>query len=100
MSLVRYALHQDNELVPYPQKVEANFRAWVAQQEQRGRVFSEEQLAWLMEIKDAIAADMEVTRDTFEVSPFVQMGGLGKIYQVFGEELDDILGELNEVLVA
>ncbi len=34
VSLVRYAMHQDNELVPYPEKVMANFRAWMAQQDQ------------------------------------------------------------------
>ena len=32
VSLVRYAMHQDNELVPYPERVTANFKAWMAQQ--------------------------------------------------------------------
>jgi type I restriction enzyme R subunit len=33
VSLVRYAMHQDNELVPYPERVMANFKAWLAQQQ-------------------------------------------------------------------
>ena len=33
VSLVRFAMHQDNELVPFPEKVQANFKAWLAQQE-------------------------------------------------------------------
>ncbi|EQD62792.1 hypothetical protein B2A_02668, partial [mine drainage metagenome] len=33
VSLVRYAMHQDNELVPYPERVAANFKAWLGQQQ-------------------------------------------------------------------
>jgi type I restriction enzyme R subunit len=33
VSLVRYAMHQENELVPYPERVMSNFRAWLAQQD-------------------------------------------------------------------
>ena len=32
VSLVRFAIHQDNELVPFPEKVNVNFNAWMAQQ--------------------------------------------------------------------
>ena len=32
VSLVRFAMQQDNELVPYPERVAANFKAWLAQQ--------------------------------------------------------------------
>ena len=30
VSLVRFAMHQDNELVPFPERVNANFKAWLA----------------------------------------------------------------------
>ncbi len=30
VSLVRFAIHQDNELVPFPERVNANFKAWLA----------------------------------------------------------------------
>jgi type I restriction enzyme R subunit len=33
-------------------------------------------------------------------APFSQEGGLGKVYQLFGDELNDILDELNEALAA
>lgn len=36
----------------------------------------------------------------FDYAPFSQQGGLGKAHQVFGDGLDKILEELNEVLVA
>ncbi len=33
VSLERFAIHQDNELVPFPERVNANFKAWLAGQE-------------------------------------------------------------------
>ncbi len=36
VSLVRFAMHQENELVPFPEKVQVNFRAWVEQQQASG----------------------------------------------------------------
>lgn len=33
VSLVRFAIHQDNELVPFPKRVNANFRVWLATQQ-------------------------------------------------------------------
>ncbi len=30
VSLVRFAIHQDNELIPFPERVNANFKAWLA----------------------------------------------------------------------
>ena len=34
VSLVRFAMQQTNELVPYPERVQANFKAWLAQHQQ------------------------------------------------------------------
>jgi type I restriction enzyme R subunit len=97
VSLVRFALEQENELVPFPEKVDANFNAWLAQQETK---FDEEQLLWLKMIKNHIAGNLSIETDDFEYAPFSQEGGLGKVYQLFGEELNIILDDLNERLVA
>ena len=40
VSLVRFAIHQDNELVPFPERVNANFKSWLAQQESLGKKFT------------------------------------------------------------
>ena len=45
VSLVRYAIGQDDELVPYPEQVNERFAAWLAQQEVNGRAFTAEQRA-------------------------------------------------------
>jgi type I restriction enzyme R subunit len=100
VALVRFALRQENELVPFPEQVEQRFQDWLAQQEGAGRRFTDEQRWWLESIRDHIAASFRMEMDDFSDVPFAQRGGVGKAYQVFGEELDKVLEELNEVLVA
>ncbi len=106
VSLVRFAMHQDNELVPFPERVNANFNAWLATQharqpgEGRGPAFTPEQMKWLEMIRDHIAANLGIEPDDFEYAPFAQQGGLGKVYQLFGEELNTMIEELNETLAA
>jgi type I restriction enzyme R subunit len=100
VSLVRFAMHQENELVPFPEKVEANFKAWLSQQEAAGKKFSNEQRQWLVMIRDHIAANLGIDTDDFDYAPFAQEGGLGKVYQLFGEELNEIIEQLNASLAA
>ena len=100
VSLVRFAIHQDNELVPFPERVNANFKAWLAGQESAGKKFTEEQMWWLEKIRDHIAAELQIVPDDFELVPFNQKGGLGKVYQLFGDELDTLIEQLNESLAA
>jgi type I restriction enzyme R subunit len=35
VSIVRFALHQERELVPHAERVRARFQTWLAQQERR-----------------------------------------------------------------
>ena len=100
VSLVRFAMQQDNELVPYPERVAANFKAWMAQQASAGKAFTAEQQWWLEMIRDHVAANLGVAMDDFEYAPFNQQGGLGKVHQLFGAELSQVIEELNRELVA
>jgi len=100
VALVRYALHQDDELVPFPEQVEARFQRWLAQQESLGRHFTDEQRRWLEMMRDQVAASATVEADAFDYAPFAQHGGLGRAYQVFGDQLGPLLDELNEALAA
>jgi type I restriction enzyme R subunit len=97
VSLVRFAMHQDNELVPFPERVNANFKAWLAQ---AGHPFTPEQRHWLEMIRDHIAANLSIVPDDFEYSPFAQEGGMGRVYQLFGAELPKVLEALNRELAA
>ena len=57
-------------------------------------------MRWLTLIRDHIAASMTITVDDFEYTPFNEEGGIGKVHQVFGDEFNRLLDELNEVLAA
>jgi type I restriction enzyme R subunit len=100
VSLVRYALHQDEELVPFRDQVEERFAAWLAAQEQKGVSFTVEQLQWLTWMKENIAGELGIAPESFEYTPFVEHGGIGKAAQVFGERLTTLMYELSEALAA
>jgi len=100
VSLVRFALHQDGELIPHAERVKERFENWMAQQANSGRTFSPEQAAWLHMIRDHVAASWEIEIDDFDNVPFIQEGGLGKAMQVFGKELPKLLQQINEAVAA
>ena len=100
VSLVRFALQQENQLVPFRDEVDQRFQAWLTAQGQDGRSFSAEQHQWLTWMKDQIAGEMGISAKSFEFTPFVEHGGLGKAYQVFGPQLSRIMNELSEALAA
>ena len=100
VSLVRFALEQESELAPYPERVAERFAAWLLQQENAGRHFTPEQVAWLERIRDHVAASLAITRDDLYEMPFNERGGLGKAVELFGDGLDPLLAELTEVLAA
>ncbi|MDZ4146076.1 MAG: type I restriction-modification enzyme R subunit C-terminal domain-containing protein [Burkholderiales bacterium] len=101
VSLVRFAMQQTNELVPYPERVQANFKAWLAQHQQAAtNPFTLEQQHWLEMIANHIAANLGIEIEDFELSPFNAQGGLGKVHQLFGAELPKVIEELNRELAA
>jgi len=110
VSLVRFAIHQDNELVPFPERVNANFKVWVEaasrrlaetkRQDAASTGFTTEQMKWLEMIRDHIAANLGIEPDDFEYAPFAQEGGLGKVCLLFGDELNTLIEQLNETLAA
>jgi type I restriction enzyme, R subunit len=103
VSLVRFAMQQDNELVPYPERVQANFKAWLAQhthEEGGNKPFTPEQQHWLEMIRDHIAANLGINIEDFSYAPFEQEGGLGKVHQLFGTELPQVIETLNRELAA
>jgi type I restriction enzyme R subunit len=100
VSLVRFALHQEKVLRPYPEVVRERFAGWMAQQGNKGRSFTEPQVRWLEMMRDHVATSVEVEVDDFDASPFAQEGELGKARALFGKELEKVIEELNEVLAA
>jgi type I restriction enzyme R subunit len=51
-------------------------------------------------MKDNIASELGIGPESFEYTPFVEHGGIGKAAQVFGNRLGTVLDELTKVLAA
>lgn len=98
VSLVRKATGIDDTLTAYDKTVDRNFQDWVFKKQAGPRKFTEEQMQWLRMIKDYVANSFHVDKEDFELDPFNKNGGLGRFWQLFGEETEEILEEMNEVL--
>ena len=101
VSLVRHACGIDQSLEAFNNTIERNFNAWLFRQHigNRNR-FTPEQIEWLRMIKDHIVSSYHLDIDDLDYTPFDAQGGRGKMYQLFGNEMEKIIEELNEVLVA
>ena len=55
-------------------------------------------MKWLRMIKDHIASSFHIEEDDFSRAPFDAEGGLGKMYQLFGNGTHKVLKEINEAL--
>jgi type I restriction enzyme R subunit len=101
VSLLRRVTGIDSSLIAYDKTIDKNFQAWVfKKQAGTSTKFTEEQMQWLRMIKEYVAGSFHVEKDDFELDPFNKNGGLGKMWQLFGEKTDEIIEELNEVLAA
>jgi type I restriction enzyme R subunit len=104
VSLLRFALGLDGEraeLKPFADEVDRRFQAWIFRHNaQRGPSFTSEQTEWLRLMKDHIASSCSISREDFDYAGLADKGGLQKAWGIFGKELDSLIGELNEELVA
>jgi type I restriction enzyme R subunit len=101
ISLVRFATGQSDVLEPYAARVEQKFNLWIGRQIKAGRTFTEEQMTWLKAIKDYLTANVEIApTDIMRDQPFADWGGVVVARKLFGAQLNGLLDELTEVLVA
>ena len=101
VSLVRFALGMDEELRPFADSVDKRFADWVFRHNaRRATAFTPEQMEWLRLVKDHIASSCRIERDDFDYAQLAGKGGLQKAWNVFGGQLDELLAEMNEELVA
>lgn len=101
VSLLRRISGIDSALIDYSNKVDLNFRDWIMKKNAgKHNRFTEEQMQWLRMIKDHIATSIHLDSEDLDYTPFDAEGGKGKMWQLFGEDMDDIINELNEALAA
>ena len=99
VALVRYATGDADELAPFADHVNRRFAGWLAMQETAGRDFTDEQRWWLEAIRDRIAGNVSAEMRDLQNSPLDQRGGLIAAYDMFGDDLQTIIAELNLELV-
>lgn len=99
--LLRYGVGASSTLKPLSAVAASRFNLWLLQQERVGRVYTEAQKAWLRAIRDHIAADAVIAlQDLMEATEFVALGRLDRAYALFGAQLEPLLEELPQALVA
>jgi len=55
---------------------------------------------WLRMIKDYVTNSFHLEIDDLDYTPFDALGGRGRMYQLFGDEMNVVISELNEALAA
>jgi type I restriction enzyme R subunit len=101
VALIRRVCGLDQKIAPYAETVKRNFQTWIMKRHSgAGEKFTGEQLEWLHMIRDHIGTSIHIDRDDLDMAPFDAKGGLGKMYQLFGENMDGVLHEMNEALAA
>jgi type I restriction enzyme R subunit len=100
ISLVRHAFDHNETLRPFAEEVGKRYSRWLAEQEEAGASFTTEQRRWLDAICNHIATSLRIEREDFEYGELQQLGGLGRVYRVFGEDLTKIIEEFNERVAA
>ncbi len=100
IALVRYALEEDSDLVPYADTVQQRYGAWLAQQEQAGATFTAHERWWLDRIADTIAQANGITVEDFDEAPFTERGGIDGAVRDLGTHAQPWLDQLNETLTA
>jgi type I restriction enzyme R subunit len=100
VSLIRRITGIDDTLTSFEHTVNRNFQKWVFDKQAGPLKFSEEQMAWLRMIKEHIISSAHIEKDDLDYAPFDGKGGIGKMAQLFGDDMDRIIDEMNEALAA
>ena len=101
VALIRRVCGIDATISPYSETVRRNFQNWIMTHHSGGgEKFNEDQMDWLRMIRDHISSSFHLDRDDLDMAPFDGKGGMGQMYKLFGDRMDGVIDELNEVLAA
>jgi type I restriction enzyme, R subunit len=100
VALIRRVVGVDEVLTSYEATVNRNFQDWVFGKQAGALKFSEEQMEWLRLIKEHVMSSFCLEQGDLDFAPFDAKGGVGKMYQLFGDEMDGIIQDINEGLAA
>ncbi|MCY3810945.1 MAG: DEAD/DEAH box helicase family protein [Gammaproteobacteria bacterium] len=101
VAVIRRVCGLDETLIRHSDRVRRNFQTWILNRHAgAGEKFSEEQMSWLRMIRDHLETSFTIERDDLELAPFDAHGGLGRMYVLFGNRMNDVMSEINRALAA
>ena len=99
VALIRRVCGLDGTISPYAETVRRSFQNWIMKRHSGGgQKFTEAQMDWLRMIRDHIASSFHLDREDLDMAPFDADGGMGQMYRLFGDQMNDVIHELNEAL--
>tara|TARA_R110002110_G_C13468395_1_gene719655 strand:+ start:1900 stop:4656 length:2757 start_codon:yes stop_codon:yes gene_type:complete len=99
VALIRRVAGLDATLTPHSDRIRKNFQNWVMKRHAgKGDKFDEVQMEWLRMIRDHLTTSLHIEADDLEMAPFDGQGGLGRMYQLFGDDMKPLLAEMNEAV--
>ena len=101
VSLLRYTVGVDAELVSYAERVQQRYAGWLAQQQQTGTAFSALERWWLDRMVDVIATSAGIQPADLDQAPFTDKGGIDGALRDLGQDrAAALLTALNRELTA
>jgi len=99
ISLLDYRFHEAEVLEPFKYKIETRFEDWIDTKKSNWITFNTIEQDWLDTIKDEISNNINITTEDFNYWNLAQKWGIWGAYEVFGDKLNGVVEEMNEVLV-
>lgn len=100
ISLIRFTIAgEDAELHPRENVVRLRFDLWLEEQRQNDREFSDRQSRWLEMLRDHVITSLSFDPGIdYDLAPFSEEGGMNGAYDLFKDDLDPIIEQLNAEL--
>jgi type I restriction enzyme R subunit len=99
LTIMRRVSGVDEVLTLNKKRIHHNFQRWIMDAHKGGTTkFSTEQMDWLRMLRDHVVTSLRLEEEDLDNAPFDAHGGLGKLYQLFGEEYKVLLETLNQEL--
>lgn len=100
VSLIRFTLGKDDQLVPYAARVKERYAGWLLQQEQAGVKFNDRELWWLDRIVQVVGSSAGIVPADLDNPPFIENGGTDGAIRDLGDRAATLIDELNQELTA
>jgi type I restriction enzyme R subunit len=100
VSLIRYTIGQDDQLVPYADRIRERYAGWLRQQKQVGVRFTDTERWWLDRMVEVIAVSAGISPDDLDNAPFTERGGIDGAVRDLGPRAATVIEQLNTELTA